>query len=171
MPSPADAAVPVPAGGVPLPAGAGPGVSPMVVAAPNGGLGLDTNGDGVMDTPLPAKAGVVRTPGGASAVDLNGDGAADVDMGGNAVPGGSAPPGSRLVTGADGLGYDVNGDGVPDLDLNGNAYVCGGTTSTDFPTSVGAPQSFYAGHGGDNGGGPVGDAFVADPRVVESAAQ
>jgi len=54
------------------------------------------------------------------------------------------------------------------VDLNGNAYVCGGTTSTDFPTSVGAPQPFYAGHGG-NGGGPVGDAFVAKLNAAGSA--
>ena len=104
---------------VPVPGGAAP---TAVVAGPNGALGLDTTGDGVMNVPLPAGAAVVPKAGGGSAVDVNGDGTADVDMAGNAVAGGSAPPGSRLVTGADGqVGYDINGDGVADLDLDGNA--------------------------------------------------
>jgi hypothetical protein len=142
--------------GVPVPAGA----PTAVVAGPNGALGLDTTGDGVMDVPLPVGAAVVPRAGGGSAVDVNGDGTADVDMAGNAVAGGSAPPGSRLVTGADGqvVGYDINGDGVADLDLDGNALPGGVLPAgSRFVTGLDGRQGF------DMDGNGIPDT---DPRGV-----
>jgi len=142
--------VPLPGAMVPGgPAAVGPGApvpNATLVNGPNGTQGLDTTGSGRMDTPLPPGAKVVNQPNGSKAIDLNGDGIPDVDASGNALAGGSAPAGSRLVKGTDGqLGFSLPGNntGNPDLDLHGNALPGGSLPpGARFVTGADGRQGF-----------------------------
>jgi len=57
------------------------------------------------------------------------------------------------------------------VDSAGNAYIASGTTSSNFPVSVGAAQAFFAGGPAicDQGGGFCGDAFVTKINAAGTA--
>jgi len=116
------------------------------------GIALDAGGDAYMSgsttsTNFPTTAGALQTVSGGArdgfVVKLN-------------------PVGSALVysTYLGGSGEDGPGQGIA-LDGSGDAYITGSTNSTDFPTTVGAPQRTF--------GGGAHDAFIAKLNPAASA--
>ena len=115
--------------GRPLPNGDLPNAE--LIPGSNGrGGGVDVTNDGVPDVNLNGRvlpggpapgAQLAKGPNGLG-YDVTGNGKPDLDLDGNVLPDGDLPPGTRVVTGPNGVrGLDLNGDGIPDVDFGGHA--------------------------------------------------